>query len=49
VVLHRAAGALIGRDVGPGGRERLDVWVVHAEGRKVGEGVEVAWAGPPQL
>jgi hypothetical protein len=45
VVLHRAAGALIGRDIGPGGRERLDVGVVHAEGGEVGEGVDVIRAG----
>jgi hypothetical protein len=30
------------------GRERLDIWIVHAEGGKVGQGIEVAQAGPPR-
>jgi hypothetical protein len=49
VVLHCAAGPLIRRDVRPCGRERLDIWIVHAEDRKVGQGIEVAQARPPQF
>jgi hypothetical protein len=48
VVLQGAAGAFLGGGVCPGDHERLHLGVVHPGSSQVGQGVQIARAGPAQ-